>query len=199
VNYPPAIKKLINLLGYLPSVGPKTAERYALFLLKQSPEFLTELTAVVAELQASVVYCSECFCLSASDPCPICADAGRYHNVICVVAETKDMLAIESSQAYSGVYHVLGGTLSAINNRGPQHLQINPLLAKANSGQIQEIVLALNPDLEGESTCIYLKNLLANSGVKISRLARGLPSGASLDYADEQTIAHALKFRNKIN
>jgi recombination protein RecR len=199
MQYPPAIKKLINLLGYLPSVGPKTAERYALFLLKQSPAFLSEVTAAVAELQASVVYCSKCGCLSASDPCPICADPKRYHNVICVVAETKDMLAIESSQAYSGVYHVLGGTLSAINNRGPQHLQINPLLAKANSGQIQEIVLALNPDLEGESTCLYLKNLLAASGVKISRLARGLPSGASLDYADELTIAHALKFRNKIN
>ena len=198
MQYPPAIKKLINLLSNLPSVGPKTAERYALFLLKQSPEFLNNLTTTLKELQSSVVYCSKCFCLSASDPCSICADPKRYHNVICVVAETKDMLAIESSQAYFGVYHVLGGTISAINNRGPQNLQINPLLTLATSGQIQEIVLALNPDLEGESTCLYLKNLLAQTGVKISRLARGLPSGASLDYADELTIAHALKFRNKI-
>lgn len=198
MHYPPAIKKLIDLLSYLPSVGPKTAERYALFLLKQSPDFLSELTATVAELQASIVYCSQCGCLSASDPCPICADPKRYHNVICVVAETKDMLAIEASQAYFGVYHVLGGTLSAINNRGPEKLQIKPLVDKAASGQIQEIVLALNPDLEGESTCLYLKKLLAGANVKISRLARGLPSGASLDYADELTIAHALKFRNKI-
>lgn len=198
MQYPPSIKKLISLLGYLPSVGPKTAERYALFLLKQSPEFLNNLTTTLKELRSSVVYCSKCFCLSASDPCAICADPKRYHNVICVVAETKDMLAIESSQAYFGVYHVLGGTISAINNRGPQNLQINPLLTLAGSGQIQEIVLALNPDLEGESTCLYLKNLLSGTGVKISRLARGLPSGASLDYADELTIAHALKFRNKI-
>jgi len=198
MNYPPSIKKLITLLGSLPSVGPKTAERYALFLLKQSPEFLNNLTTTLKELQSSVVYCSKCFCLSASDPCSICADPKRYHNVICVVAETKDMLAIESSQAYFGVYHILGGTISAINNRGPQNLQINPLLVLASSGQIQEIVLALNPDLEGESTCLYLKNLLSGTGVKISRLARGLPSGASLDYADELTIAHALKFRNKI-
>ncbi len=198
MSYPSAIKKLITLLGYLPSVGPKTAERYVLFLLKQSPDFLNNLTASLKELQSSVVYCSKCFCLSAFDPCSICADPKRYHNVICVVAETKDLLAIEASQAYFGVYHVLGGTLSTINNQGPQNLQINSLLDKAKGGQIQEIVLALNLDLEGESTCLYLKNLLADSGIKISRLARGLPSGASLDYADEITIAHALKYRNKI-
>lgn len=198
MNYPPAIKKLITLLSYLPSVGPKTAERYVLFLLRQSPDFLNNLNLTLKELQSSVVYCSKCFCLSAADPCPICSDSKRYHNVICVVAETKDMLAIEASQAYFGVYHILGGTISAINNRGPQNLQINPLLAQAKGGQIQEIVLALNPDLEGESTCLYLKNLLAGTNVKISRLARGLPNGASLDYADELTIAHALKFRNKI-
>lgn len=198
MQYPPAIKKLITLLSNLPSVGPKTAERYALFLLRQSPDFLNNLNLTLKELQSSVVYCSKCFCLSATNPCSICADTKRYHNVICVVAETKDMIAIESSQAYFGVYHILGGTISAINSRGPDKLQINPLLDKARSGQIQEIVLALNPDLEGESTCLYLKNLLAGTGVKISRLARGLPNGASLDYADELTIAHALKFRNKI-
>jgi recombination protein RecR len=200
MKYPSAIQKLIEQLSELPTVGPKTAERYALFLLRQPELWLNDFSNTIAELKKSVVHCANCHALTMTSPCAICADQTRDRSALCVVSETKDMLTIEDSHSYAGLYHVLGGTLSSINNRGPENLQINSLLMKLRrSGEIKEIILALNPDFEGETTSLYLKRILAEFPVRISRLARGLPSGASLDYADQQTIAHALKFRNKYN
>ncbi len=199
MNYPPAIQKLINHLSELPTVGPKAAQRYALWLLAQPEAWLEALARDLTELKAGVVYCAVCHALSAASPCVICADQRRDRNLLCVVSETKDMLAIEDTHSFNGLYHILGGTLSSINNRGPETLAVNSLLHKLKTHPPQEIILALNPDFEGETTALYLKKLLAAWPVVVSRLARGLPSGASLDYADQQTIANALKFRNKYN
>ncbi len=198
MKYPPAIQKLIDQLSELPTVGPKTAERYALFLLKQSDAWLAGLAQSLQNFKSGFVYCSVCHALSATNPCSICADAKRDLNLLCIVSETKDMLLIEDSRSYNGRYHILGGTLSAINHQGPESLQINSLLSKLkHQPTIKEVILALNPDFEGETTSLYLKKLLADLPIRISRLARGLPTGATLDYADQQTIANALKFRNK--
>lgn len=200
MKYPPAIQKLINHLSELPTVGPKAAERYALWLLRQPSDWLAELAQSLNELKTKVVYCSACHALSNTNPCSLCSDPRRDVDLLCVVSETKDMLSIEDSRSYNGLYHILGGTLSAVNNHGPESLHLSSLLAKLKrQPTIKEIILALNPDFDGETTSLYLKKLLVDSPVKISRLARGLPSGASLDYADQQTIAHALKFRNKYN
>lgn len=197
MRYPEAIQKLINLLGQLPTVGPKTAERYALFLLRQNPAFLNDLTASLQNLQAGIVICNSCHALASASPCAICADPKRQTGTLCVVAETKDMIALEDSRAYGGLYHILGGTISTINNLGPEKLNINSLINKIKNNNYSEIILALNPDLEGETTALYLKKLLAAANIPVTRLARGMSSGSSLDYADELTIANALKYRNK--
>lgn len=200
MNYPPAIQKIINQLSEIPTVGPKTAERYVLFLIKQPAAWLHSLADSLNGLPANIVHCSLCHALSAASPCPICSDPRRRRDLLCVVSETKDMLAIEDSRSYNGLYHILGGTISAINSRGPEHLFISSLMSKLqNDKTIAEVILALNPDFEGETTSLYLKKLLTGLPLNISRLARGLPSGAALDYADQLTIAHALKFRNKYN
>jgi len=155
------------------------------------------LAGVLTDLKKQVLYCSRCHSLSAVDPCPICTDSRRDSRFLCVVSETKDLLAVEGSQSYNGLYHVLGGVISAVNDAGPERLRVASLLEKLKPpSRVQEIILALNPDFDGEATALYLKKLLANFPQQVSRLARGLPTGALLDYADQQTIAHALKFRN---
>jgi len=198
MSYPPALQKLINQLSQLPTVGPKTAQRYALFLLKQPDGWLSDLAQTLLGLKNGVVYCSTCHALSAANPCQICSDPRRDAELICVVSDSKDMLTIESSRSFNGRYHILGGTISAINNQGPETLAIASLINRLKKSAVKEVILALNPDFEGETTALYLKKLLTNLPLKISRLARGLPSGASLDYADQLTVANALKFRNQI-
>ena len=185
----------------LPTVGPKTAERYIFYLLKQDPEMLQKFALALSELKEKTAICQNCLAIAESNPCPICADAKRNKTVICVVADSRDMMAIESTEKYNGLYHILGGTINAIEKISADKLNIKQLIDKIQKNQIKEVILALNPDMEGETTAMYLAKLInpsRQSGIKITRLAKGLPMGANLEYADEMTLANALKYRTEL-
>jgi recombination protein RecR len=198
MKFPLAIQNLINQFSKLPTVGPKTAERYVFYLLKQPAEELQRFAQFIAELKEKTTVCSSCLAISETDPCFVCANKERSKEIICVVASTQDMLTIEATHQYNGLYHILGGTINTINDIRPEHLKIKPLIERIEKNNIKEIILALNPDLEGETTSLYLIKLLKPLNLKITRLARGLPSGADLEYADEITLANALKYRNEL-
>ncbi|MEA3398730.1 MAG: recombination mediator RecR, partial [Patescibacteria group bacterium] len=191
-------QNLINLFSNFPSVGPKTAERYVFYLLNHNPEFLQQLAQAIAELKEKSIVCKTCFAVSESNPCEICSNKNRDHSVICVIANTRDMLSIEATKQYQGYYHVLGGLLSAIKGIDAKKLNFNFLLDRIKNNQINEVILAFSSNIDGETTAMYLAKLLKSYNIKITRLAKGLPTGADLEYADEITLANALKFRNKI-
>lgn len=199
-TYPEPIKKLIDLLTRLPGLGPKSAERIVFHLLKNGNDFSGQLTKAVAELKKSVVVCTRCFNISTTNPCPICTDQKRDQSTVCVVAEPSDLLAIEKTGEYQGLYHVLGGVLNPVENVTPDRLKINELLTRIKQSRttIKEVILATNPDLEGESTAMYLTRQLKTLPVKVTRLAKGLPMGSDLEYADDITITSALKGRQQI-
>ncbi len=198
--YPKAIENLINLLTKLPTVGPKTAERYVFYFLQQGPEELQKFAQAIAELKENTMVCRTCFAVADQSPCQICSSQERNHRLISVVSNTRDMLAIESTKEYQGVYHVLGGVINVIEGIKPDNLKIKELLTKVKKNKIQEIILALNPNLEGETTSMYLAKLLKKTFpyITISRIAKGLPMGADLEYADELTVLNAIKYRNKL-
>jgi recombination protein RecR len=198
MKYPAAIQNLINRLSELPSVGPKTAERYAFYLLRQSQEKLQGLSSAISELKDKTTICQTCFTISESSPCSICSNETRDKETLCVVENSQDMVAIESTKQYNGYYFVLGGLINTINDIKPDDLNIARLIKRIKSGPIKEIILALNFTLEGETTSLYLTKLLRDH-IKISRLAKGLPAGSDLEYADELTLASALKNRSEIN
>lgn len=197
MNYPDAISKLINKLSELPSVGPKTAERYVFYLLKQSSEKLNDLSIAIKELKEKIIVCQECQVISEKSPCPICSNHNRENDVLCLVENSQDLIAIENTGQFKGKYFVLGALINTIKEIGPENLAIRKLLKKIETNQIKEIIIALNFTLEGETTTLYLKRLLKDK-VKISRLAKGLPAGSDLEYADELTLASALKNRNEL-
>jgi len=196
MKYPRAIQNLITHFTKLPSVGPKTAERYVFYLLKQSGEDLQKLAQTIAELKENVRLCRRCFVIAENDPCDICADKKRDNTVICVVASPRDLAAIEATRQYSGVYHILGGVIDAISDIGPAKLTIKHLENRIKNDGVKELILALSHNLPGETTVLYLTKILKPLNVKITRLAKGLPMGADLEYADEITLTHALKHRN---
>ncbi len=198
MNYPEAINRLINKLSELPSVGPKTAERYVFYLLKKDQASLDELSAAIKELKEKTFTCSSCQVISGTNPCPICSNSNRDQEVLCLVENTQDLIAIESTKQYNGKYFVLGGLINVIKEIGPENLEIRKLLKKINSENIKEIIIALNFNIEGETTSLYLKRILGDK-IKISRLARGLPAGSDLEYVDEITLASALKNRSQLN
>ena len=193
--FPKPIQQLIDQLTCLPSVGPKTAERYVFFLLRQNPEFLYELTKSIAELPRSIVECQQCHNLGLANPCVICADSRRDARLLCLVAQPQDIAYLENTKQYLGLYYVIGGPLSPTAGLGPEVLALSGLLARLQTKPVEEIILAFSPDLPGETTALYLTKVLSRFNSKISRLARGLPSGASLEYADEMTLGQALKYR----
>lgn len=195
MRFPRAISNLIDLFCELPSVGPKTAERYVFYLLKSSPEKLNNLAKALSELKSNTTVCSSCLSISESSPCSICQDTSRLNGVLCIVENTQDLLSIESTKQYKGQYFVLGGLINTIEDVKPEHLNIEKLLRKIKQGNFTEIILALNFTLEGESTSLYLKKILTDYNLKITRLAKGLPAGSDLEYADENTLANALKYR----
>jgi recombination protein RecR len=197
MRYPKAIQSLIEKLSALPSVGPKTAERYAFYLLRQSDDTLNNLAVAIKELKAKTSICSVCRAIAENNPCPICADENRSRETLCVVENTQDLLTIESTKQFNGKYFVLGGLINTINNVGPDDLNINLLIKRIKDDKTKEIILALNFTLEGETTSLYLNKLLRDH-VKITRLAKGLPAGSDLEYADEMTLTSALKYRNEI-
>ena len=198
MRYPLSIQNLINCFSQLPTVGPKTAERYVFYLLKQNPEFLQRFAQNLAELKEKTTICQTCLSIAESNPCSICSDLKRDKSTICVILGTRDMLTIEATMQYNGVYHILGGVINTIEGIKPEQLNIKQLLNKIKQNNIKEIILALNPDLEGETTSLYLAKLLKPHKIKISRLAKGLPMGADLEYADEITLTNALKYRSNL-
>ena len=198
MKYPAALQALIDKLSSLPSVGPKTAERYAFYLLRQAPEKLKSLGAAISELQDKITVCHECLSICEKDPCPICSDPARRRDVLCLVENIQDLNAIESTRQYDGRYFILGGLINTISGIGPESLNIEKLIRIIKTGEIKEIIIALNFTLEGETTSLYLTKILKDH-LKITRLAKGLPAGSDLEYADELTLANALKYRSEIN
>mgnify|MGYP001558376817 FL=1 len=198
MRYPASIQNLIDYFSKLPTVGPKTAERYVFYLLSQPAEWLQQFAQAIAEVKEKTTVCQTCLAIAESNPCPICSDLKRNHALICLVADTRDMLAIEATKQYNGVYHILGGVINTIEGIKPEQLNIKALLNHLKQNGVQEIILAFNPDLEGETTSMYMAKLLKPHKIKITRLAKGLPMGADLEYADEITLTNALKYRNEM-
>ncbi|HWO89976.1 MAG TPA: recombination mediator RecR [Gemmatimonadales bacterium] len=192
-----AIEELVAEFARLPGIGRKTAQRLTYFLLKQPTEVSARLARALLALGERVRACGECGNLTDSDPCAICADPRRDATVVCVVEEASDVLAIERSGEYRGVYHVLGGRLSPLDGVGPDALNIAGLLARSARG-VREVILATNSSVEGEATAHYLERALQGRGVQVSRLARGLPVGSELEYADGETIAQAIAARRPV-
>lgn len=196
--FPKTLQNLIHQLSRLPGVGPKTAQRFSFYLLKWSRAERQEMAEAIAKLTEGITYCRECFNLAESNPCYICADAQRDRGTICVVEEPPDVLALETSSEYEGLYHVLGGSISPVNNVGPNDLKINELIRRIEKeSEIKEVIIATNPDLEGEATAMYLVRLLKPLKIKITRIARGLPTGGDLEYADEVTLSNAITGRKE--
>jgi recombination protein RecR len=198
MRFPASIQNLIDEFSRLPTVGPKTAERFVFYLLNQNSADLKKFAEALAVLKDNITVCRSCFAISGSDPCPICADTKRDKNVLCLVADTRDQLAVESTGQYHGTYFILGGEINAIEGIGPDKLHIQPLLEKIKTAKPKEIIMALDPTIEGETTVLYLIKLLKPLGVKMTRLAKGLPMGADLEYVDELTLSNALKYRNEL-
>jgi recombination protein RecR len=200
MKYPVSIQNLIEHFTKLPTVGRKTAERYVFNLLKKDAEELQSFAQAIAELKEKTTVCRNCLAIAETDPCPICRDQKRDKTKLMVLADTRDLLAIESINEFNGRYHVLGGTLNALEGIKPEQLSIGRLLDKIKepNSHIGEVILATNPNIEGETTALYLTKLLKPFKVKITRLAKGLPTGADLEYADEMTLSNALKYRNEV-
>ncbi|MDE1904532.1 MAG: recombination mediator RecR [Alphaproteobacteria bacterium] len=189
---------LIQLLSKLPGLGPRSARRAALFLLKRRESLMEPLAAALVETAAKVRPCSRCGNLDTADPCALCRDPRRDQGLICVVEDVADLWAIERSAAYNGLYHVLGGTLSALDGVGPEDLRIEPLVKRVGETKAREVILALNATVEGQTTAHYVMDRLAATGVHVSRLAHGVPVGGELDYLDEGTLSAALAARKSL-
>lgn len=199
MNLPASIQNLIDEFSKLPGVGPKTAARLVFYLLTKPKTEIEVLGRSVLDLSANLTYCNICFNISESDLCLICTHHERNHNVIMVVEEPLDVIAIERSSGFKGVYHVLGGVISPINGVGPEELRISQLLERIKQGQAEEIVLATNPNLEGEATATYIREKVRElkMPVVVTRIARGLPNGGDLEYADEVTLKRSLEGRRE--
>ncbi len=194
-----AVQKLMESLEKLPGIGPKSASRLAFYLLHVPQRELSDFANALVNLQRGTRICSRCFNIADTSPCPVCLDQNRDQSVICVVEEPLDLLALERTGKYQGVYHVLGGRIDPLNNIRPEDLKIKELLTRLrqNSGEVKEVILATNPDMEGEATAMYIKEKLKtqNSNVKTTRIGCGLPTGGDLEYADEMTLTRALEGR----
>lgn len=194
----PEIERLIQLLAKLPGLGPRSARRAALYLIKNRERLLAPMASAMAEAQEKVTICSECGNVDTVDPCTLCTDPRRDRSAICVVEEVGDLWALERAGAWSGLYHVLGGTLSAIEGIRPEDLAIGSLIERAGAGEVKEVVLALNATVEGQTTAHYITERLRNLGIAASRLAHGVPVGGELDYLDEGTLTQAIRARRPL-
>jgi recombination protein RecR len=196
--YEGAVQDLIDELGRLPGVGPKSAQRIAFHLLATDNQEVKRLVDALTEVKLRVQFCERCGNVAESERCRICLDPRRSDDVICVVEEPKDVVAIERTREFRGRYHVLGGAINPIENVGPDDLRISELLARLADGTVQEVILATDPNVEGEATATYLSRLMAHMGITVSRLASGLPVGGDLEYADEVTLGRAFEGRRVI-
>lgn len=192
------LDRLAEQFRRLPGIGIKTARKLAYYMVQQPPEKIEEFIAAIRDAKQKMCFCSICFNLSSQDPCPICSDDRRDHGVICVVETPQDVSAIERSGDYHGLYHVLQGALSPLDGIGVEDLRIKELLQRLQNTEVQEIILATDPDVEGEATALYLAHLLKATGIRVTRIARGLPMGGDIEYADEATLAGAVANRQEM-
>lgn len=190
-----SLETLIEELTKFPGIGRKTAQRLALYILKQPKEEVEKLVQAIINVKEKIKYCSICYNITETDPCPICSSPKRDKTTICVVEEPMDVLAIEKTNEYNGLYHVIVGVLNPLEGIGPDALKIKELIHRVSSGGIKEVIIALNPSVEGETTSIYIANLIKPFGIKVTRIARGLPIGTALEYADIATIVRAIENR----
>jgi recombination protein RecR len=196
--YIKSVENLINEFRKLPGIGPKSAKRIVFYLLKLSHSDITKLSQALVEMKEKVKICKYCYNLTEEDICSICRDQSRDKKKICIVEEVSDLIIIEKTGEYKGLYHILGGLLSPIENIGPKEIRIPRLLERIKNDNTEEVIMALNPTVEGESTAMYLKKILSPLGVKVTRLASGLPVGGDLEYADEVTIGRAISDRREL-
>ena len=194
----PPVVRLIEAFHKLPGIGPKSAQRLTYHFLRAPEGEARALAQAVVELKEKIVLCSVCQNVTEADPCGICADSERDQSTISVVEEPLDILALERSRGYHGLYHVLHGVISPMEGVGPEDLKLNELVARLRNGTAREVIMATNPNLEGEATAMYIQQLIGPLGVSVTRLARGLPSGSDIEYADDTTLAHALDSRSEI-
>ncbi|MCL6580258.1 MAG: recombination mediator RecR [Firmicutes bacterium] len=197
-HYPEALARLIQELRRLPGIGPKSAQRLAFHILGRDEADVVALATALTEAKRRIQRCQTCFNLADSQPCRICSDPARDRSTICVVEEANDLVAMERARTYTGLYHVLEGALSPLEGVGPEALRLPELLARVKAGGVREVILATNPTVEGEATAMYIAKLLRPLGVKVTRIARGVPVGGDLEYADEVTLARALEGRRDI-
>ena len=193
--YSPSIEKLIESFKKLPSIGEKTAIRLAFYILNASNEEANEFIKSIQDAKANLKFCSKCFNISDTDPCPICSNASRDQSKICVVEDVKDVVAMEKTHEFKGLYHVLHGSISPMDGVGPDDIKIKELLARLMDGTVKEVILATNPRVEGEATSMYIAKLVKPMGIKVTRIAHGIPIGGDIEYTDEFTLGKALEGR----
>ena len=196
--YSPSIEKLIQSFEKLPSIGNKTAARLAFYILNASEEETNEFVSSIINAKKNLKYCTKCYNLSDTDPCSICGNPKRDQSQICVVEDVRDIIAMERTHEFKGVYHVLHGSISPMNGIGPEDIKIKELLARLMDGQVKEVILAPNPRVEGEATAMYLSKLIKPLGVTVTRIAHGIPVGGDLEYTDEITLTKALEGRREL-
>jgi recombination protein RecR len=195
---PQPLERLIDELTKLPGIGPKTAQRLAFYLLESPEKDVKFLADTMVDAKRNLTHCGQCFTITDRNPCSFCRDSKRDQAMVCVVAEPKDLMALEKTHEFKGTFHVLGGLISPLDGIGPDDIRIRELLLRLEPGKIQEIIVATNPSATGEATALYLAKLIKPLGVKVTRLACGLPMGADLEYADEVTLSKALEGRREI-
>ncbi|MBE5820657.1 MAG: recombination protein RecR [Clostridiales bacterium] len=196
--FSPSIEKLIENFEKLPSIGHKTAVRLAFHMLDLNEQDTKEFIDSIVNAKTNLKFCSQCYNISDSDPCPICSSPKRDSNVICVVEDVRDILAMERTHEFKGVYHVLHGSISPMNGIGPEDIKIKELLTRLQENNIKEIIIATNPRVEGEATAIYLSKIIKPLGIKVTRIAHGIPVGGDLEYTDEVTLTRALEGRREL-
>ncbi len=192
------IARLIEELNKLPGIGPKSAQRLTYYLLRAPAEEVQSLVEAIKAVKERLILCSICLNITDSDPCSICSNEQRDHTKICVVEEPIDILPLERTKKYNGLYHVLHGVIAPTDGIGPEELKIKELLSRLNNGSVTEVILATNPNMEGEATAMYLQRLISPIGIRVTRLARGLPYGGDLEYADDVTLSRALEGRQEM-
>ena len=196
--YAKPIARLIDELEKLPGIGQKSAQRLALHIISADNEKVESLASAIIDAKTNIKYCSLCFNYTENDPCPICESTTRDNSVICVVQSPRDVIAMEKTHEYRGLYHVLHGAISPMNDIGPDEIRIRELLIRLRENDIKEVILATNPNIEGEATAMYVARLIRPSGIKTTRIAHGIPVGGDLEYADEVTLAKAMEGRREI-
>ena len=195
---PEPVTKLVEAFSRLPGVGPKTASRLTYYLLRAPDEYSLGLSTALSNLKSQTQFCSVCYNITVADPCPICSSRDRDASSLAVVEEPLDLMAIERTGIYKGRYHVLHGAISPVNGIGPDDLKISELVTRVEQGETQEVIIATNPGMEGDATAMYLQRELATTAVKVTRLARGLPTGGDLEYVDSVTLMRALEGRSEL-